>query len=158
MCSFFTFLPSWASTQINSTSTSIEAEIVLFPFSNKPPTHPPTHPTVKVVGPGYLSPVNSFKTFKASFHTFTVNFNKVSYDNCLDNICLVNICLYYISPNDKCTSYNNCYHLVWPQFFLFNSFELNFFDQYFIKKNIGLKFFWIKYFWRNNFFYLKRIG
>ena len=34
-----TFLPSSASTQLNSTSTSIEAEIALFPFSD---THPAT--------------------------------------------------------------------------------------------------------------------
>ena len=34
-------LPSSASTQLNSTSTQIEAEIALFPFSD-------THPPVKV--------------------------------------------------------------------------------------------------------------
>ena len=33
------FLPSSASTQFNSISTSIEAELVLFPFD--PATHPP---------------------------------------------------------------------------------------------------------------------
>ena len=39
-------LPSSASTQFNSSSTSIEAEMVLFPFD--PATHPPTHPPGKV--------------------------------------------------------------------------------------------------------------
>ena len=38
----YEFLPSSASTQLNSTSVSIEAEIALFPVSDKPPTHPPT--------------------------------------------------------------------------------------------------------------------
>ena len=32
------------STQLNATSISIEAEIALFPVSDKPPTHPPGHP------------------------------------------------------------------------------------------------------------------
>ena len=44
---------SFNSTQLNSTSTSIEAEIALFPVSDKPPTRPPTHlatlPPVEVV-------------------------------------------------------------------------------------------------------------
>ena len=37
-------LPKSASNQLNSTSISIEAEIALFPVSDKPPGHPPNQP------------------------------------------------------------------------------------------------------------------
>ena len=44
-------LPSSASTQLNSTSTStsIEAEIALFPFSDTPPSHPPNRKSSEMV-------------------------------------------------------------------------------------------------------------
>ena len=45
-----------AQTQLNSTSTTIEAEIVLFSVitATHPPTHPTTHPTGKVVKWNYI--------------------------------------------------------------------------------------------------------
>ena len=56
------------STQLNSTSISIEAEIALFPVSDKPPTNPPTNsptrPPVEVVIWRNPSPVNNLKTLK----------------------------------------------------------------------------------------------
>ena len=42
---FILFLPSSASTQLNSTSTQIEAGIAL--FSGFPATHPPSHPPTR---------------------------------------------------------------------------------------------------------------
>ena len=53
-------MPSSASTQLNSTTISIEAEIALFPVSDKPPTQPP----VKVVGRCNPNPVNTSKSLK----------------------------------------------------------------------------------------------
>ena len=105
------FLPSSALTDLNSTSTSIEAEIALFPISDThSPTWTPTHPHVKVPPQRqcqqYISCYwNDFdQTFKIGLGPSWTDFN------CYNDICSGNIYPGDICPYQEYLSWN------WPDY------------------------------------------